>query len=130
MILITGGAYQGKTGYAKKAFNIVSSDIADGRSCTFEAAKSAACIVNFHELVRRLTEAGIDCIGFTNELCRENLEAVIILDEIGSGIIPLDKSERKWRESVGRCGCILAENAETVIRLVCGIPTAIKGELP
>ena len=73
--------------------------------------------------------SGIDAEVFTAALYRENPACIVLLDEIGSGIIPMDKSERIWRETAGRAGCILAENAKTVIRLVCGIPTALKGEL-
>lgn len=130
MILITGGAYQGKADYAAKTFGIAERDIADGKSCGRDAAMTAPCIKNYHELVKRLAASEEDCTGFTLELCRRNPDAVILIDEIGCGIIPLEKAERKWRESVGRCGCILAEYADTVIRLVCGIPSAIKGELP
>ena len=57
-------------------------------------------------------------------------KSLILIDEIGSGIIPMEKTERIWREKVGRAGCILAEHADTVIRVICGIPLALKGELP
>ena len=123
MIMITGGAYQGKTAYAMRKFGISENDIADGADCSFEKLKTARCIKNYHELVKRLDG---ECISFTNELCRVNSNAVIIIDEIGCGIIPLEKSERIWRENVGRCGCMIARNCEKVIRIVCGIPTPIK----
>ncbi len=126
MILITGGAYQGKTAYAQTHFSYT---VSDGADCEFDAAKSAKILTNYHILVRRLMTSGIDAEVFTAALCRENPACIVLLDEIGSGIIPMDKSERIWRETVGRAGCILAENAKTVIRLVCGIPTALKGEL-
>ena len=49
------------------------------------------------------------------------------MDEIGCGIVPMEKSERVWRENAGRCGCIIAANSVKVIRIVCGIPDIIKG---
>ncbi len=124
MVMFTGGAYQGKTAYVMRNFNIDESDIADGRSCNIEALKTARCIKNYHELVKRL---GDDCISFTENLCKSNNSAVIIIDEIGCGIVPMEKSERVWRENVGRCGCIIAANSETVVRMVCGLPSVIKG---
>lgn len=127
MILITGGAYQGKTAYAKARFSGI---VTDGAACDIEAAKSAEILKNYHLLLRRAAAAGTDAEAFTRALCAANPDCVVLLDEIGSGIIPMERSERMWRESVGRAGCILAESAHTVIRLVCGIPTAIKGELP
>lgn len=125
MVMITGGAYQGKTSYAVQNFNISENDITDGKICAPETAMTARCIKNYHELVKRL---GTESISFTQELCRRNREAVIIIDEIGCGIVPMEKSERVWRENVGRCGCIIVSNSETVVRMVCGIPLIIKGE--
>ena len=51
---------------------------------------------------------------------------LIIMDEIGCGIIPLEKSERLWREAVGNVGCFLAERAEGVERIICGTAVRIK----
>ena len=126
MILITGGAFQGKTAYAQAHS---AEAVTDGAVCSFTDAKSAKIQKNYHILVRRLLASGEDAEAFTRMICRENPDCMILLDEIGSGIIPMEKSERIWRETVGKCGCILAEHADHVIRLVCGIPTAIKGKL-
>ena len=126
MILITGGAYQGKTAYAQAH---ISHTFTNGESCGFDEAKAAKVLTNYHALIRRLTESGIDAEAFTAAFCKANPGCVVLLDEVGSGIIPMEKSERMWREAVGRAGCILAENARTVIRLVCGIPIVLKGDL-
>lgn len=125
MVMITGGAYQGKTSYAVQNFNISEDYITDGKICAPETTMTARCIKNYHELVKRL---GTESISFTQKLCLRNREAVIIIDEIGCGIVPIEKSERVWRENVGRCGCIIVSNSETVVRMVCGIPLIIKGE--
>ena len=63
---------------------------------------------------------------FASKLVRENPDAVICSDEIGSGIHPIDPEERRWREETGRALCILAEASETVTRVFCGIPQRIK----
>ena len=123
--MITGGAFQGKTAYAMRKFGLAESDIADGANCHLDVLKTARCIKNYHLLVKRI---GDECVAFTNELCRVNTNAVIITNEIGCGIVPMEKSERVWRENVGRCGCIIAANSDKVIRIVCGIPAIIKGE--
>ena len=115
MILVTGGAYQGKTAYVMREYGI--EEISDGRVCSFEEARNARCVRNYE-----------DCISFTEELCRSVPDRIIIMREIGCGIVPLEKSERVWRENVGRCGCIIAANSEKVIRMVCGLPEVIKVE--
>lgn len=127
MIMITGGAFQGKTEYAKKRFGFSDNEIFNGGSCELEAVFTAKCVTDYQLAVKRMLEKNVDPEEFTRRLCRENSGAVIIINEIGGGIIPLDKSERIWREETGRAGCIIAENSREVIRLVCGIPTKIKG---
>lgn len=59
-------------------------------------------------------------------ICRENPEVIIICDEIGCGIVPLEKSDRDYRENVGRIMCRVVERAEHVERLICGIPQRLK----
>ena len=51
---------------------------------------------------------------------------VIICDEIGCGLVPIEKNEREHREKIGRCCIRLAQNAEKVVRVYCGIGTYIK----
>lgn len=63
-------------------------------------------------------------------LCRELSEHdVVIITETGAGVVPIDANERYAREQAGRLGCLLAAQASCVVRVYCGIPTVIKGEL-
>lgn len=128
MIMITGGAFSGKKDYAKKRFGFSDDDILNGGNCSLEAVFSAKCIADYQLIVKRLLEENADVRGFTERLCIENPNAVVIINEIGAGIIPLEKSDRIWREETGRSGCLIARNSSEVIRLACGIPTTIKGE--
>ena len=49
--------------------------------------------------------------------------------EVGGGVVPMDPAQRMAREAAGRLACLLAQRAETVIRVCCGLPQALKGEL-
>lgn len=128
MIMITGGAFSGKKDYAKTRFGFPDVDILNGGNCSLNAVFSAKCIADYQLIVKRLLEEKADVQTFTERLCRENPNAVVIINEIGAGIIPLEKSDRIWREETGRSGCFIARNSSEVIRLACGIPTTIKGE--
>ena len=128
MIFITGGTAQGKCSFASGKLGMT--HFSDGGNDSYEALCSAEVITDYHKLVRRLMNDGSDPVAFTNKLCSEGRQAVIIMDEVGCGIVPIEKHERLWRENCGRCGCIIAEKADAVIRMVCGIPTLLKGELP
>lgn len=52
---------------------------------------------------------------------------VVLCDEIGCGLVPMEKEERQRRERVGRLCVALAKEATQVIRVVCGIGQVIKG---
>ena len=54
---------------------------------------------------------------------------VVICNEVGSGVIPIARKERMAREETGRMCTLLAKEADTVVRMVCGIPTVLKGSL-
>ncbi|MDD7515687.1 bifunctional adenosylcobinamide kinase/adenosylcobinamide-phosphate guanylyltransferase [Ruminococcus flavefaciens] len=127
MIFITGGAFQCKTDTACQLFGVNRSDIISGYDCGFEDVFTAVCINSYHRLVARLMEADIDPVEFTERLCSENKGCIIIMDEIGCGIVPMEKKERIYRENVGRCGCIIAAESEKAFRVVCGIPQYLKG---
>lgn len=128
MKFITGGAYSGKRQFAADRFGITAR-VADGKECTFNEVLTAKCVNNYHILVRRLIAENKDPVAFTENLCAENPDITVIMDEVGYGIVPVERTERLWREACGRCGCILAGKSDIVVRLICGIGTAIKGEL-
>jgi len=54
----------------------------------------------------------------------------VLCNEVGSGVIPVTAEERRVREMTGRLCILLAQRADAVVRMVCGIPVVIKGELP
>lgn len=56
--------------------------------------------------------------------------AVITLTEVGGGVVPMDPAQRAAREAAGRLGCLLAARADTVVRVFCGLPLVLKGDLP
>lgn len=112
-ILLVGGAHQGKGEYAR-------------RVC------GGADLPDLHLLVReRLADrqrTGQESVW--EELLEEIVarrDWVITCDEIGLGLIPVDRFDRRWREEVGRLCCALAERADVVERIVCGLPLRLKG---
>lgn len=124
MMLIIGGAYEGKTEYAE-AVGI--SDICDGETAGFEEIKKYKCVKNYQMLVKRQLEAGLDPLNEVDKLLDECPDIVIISTETGCGIVPIEKSERIWRETVGKVCCFIAAKSEKVVRISCGIASVIKG---
>lgn len=125
MILVTGGACQGKTVYAERTYDVKS--WIDGGSCAFDEIYACTAIRHFELLVRRMTEAGACTSDLAGELAARNPDVVITVDEIGCGLVPVDAFERAYREQAGRICTELAQIAERVDRVVCGIGMTIKG---
>ena len=53
-------------------------------------------------------------------------DAFVISREIGSGVVPLDAAERRWREVHGAVLQGLAARAEHVSRIFCGLEERLK----
>lgn len=53
-------------------------------------------------------------------------KAVVICNEVGCGVVPMDRRERERREAVGRLCCTLAARAQEVYRVSCGLAMRLK----
>lgn len=130
MILIIGGSSQGKRRFAKETFTELLSgcSFADGESASWEAFQKAPCGYNLHLMIRRLLEAGKPSAWLTETLPQKLAGSmqILITDEIGYGIVPLDPFEREYRETTGRVCCELAALADEVWRVVAGLGKRIK----
>lgn len=112
MILIVGGSFQGKRRFAESFLTCQKPDVT---------------IVNdFHRMVWDWLAAGKDPQSETEQFYQEHKAVVIICNEVGSGVVPMEQKEREYREAVGRCGCYLAQKADQVYRVLMGIGTRIK----
>lgn len=126
MDFIIGGCFQGKREYVKEKYGFTESDFIDAKDIKNNDMQGKRCLVGFHRFIRTLLLEGADIEKNVTLLLEKNDIRVIISDEIGYGIVPIDAFEREYREIVGRQCCILAQKAERVVRVVSGIGAAIK----
>ena len=126
MILVVGGAFQGKKAYIKQTFLLNDMDIADGSSCPLEEIFRARAVIHFHEYIRRCLTESRDVQELPQKLRRQNPDVIVTANELGSGIVPVEAFDRDYRETAGRVLCELAKEAEEVHRVVCGIGMVIK----
>lgn len=126
MILIIGGAFQGKKAYAEKTFFLKEEDFTDGACCTEEELYQAKAVLHFHEFVRRSLKEGWDAAGLAERIFRKNPSVILLCNELGSGVVPVEAFDREWRETTGRLCCRLAAEADEVHRVACGIGMVIK----
>ena len=109
MILIIGGAYQGKTQYAKEHFD-----------------KDYTIWNHYHETVRQQLMDKKNPVDEAERKLSGQDRLIIISNEVGYGLVPMEAFEREYREAVGRVNCFFAREAEQVIRVVSGIGKRIK----
>lgn len=139
MKLIIGGLAQGKLHYVlQKEGNeqcIIFDGVLPGEREIQDAWKEAGSeektlvINHFHQVVkqelagkRTPEELEADVMEFVEK----HPEAILICDEIGNGIVPVDAFERTYREQTGRILIRLAQKADEVVRVLCGIGQRIK----
>ena len=108
-VYVTGPMASGKRDYVLNTLGI------PGAEAAFEA----------QELLRERPD--LDVAALAEKLSGYQ---AITQTEVGAGVIPLSAEDREWREKAGRLACLLAERAETVVRVCCGLPQLLKGEWP
>ena len=128
MILIFGGAYQGKLEYAQKRFGVADSEISH---CTDEITTSdipngKKIINSFENWILALIKAEINVADALRRFIDTNPTAIVICTDISCGIVPMSPQDREWREAVGRSMAVLSKEAAEVVRIFCGIPTVLK----
>lgn len=63
---------------------------------------------------------------FAAALYEKNPDIVIVSNELGYGIVPMEKKDRMWREAAGRICTALAARSDEVVRVVCGVGMRLK----
>ena len=130
MILIIGGYAQGKLDYVIKKYNIDEKNIYDYEFPKKEEIESKAgskIVINtLHKIIKKRIKEGGRPEEEISSFVKTNPDCIIICDEIGNGIVPMDTFERVYRERTGRILINLAESADEVERIICGIPQKIK----
>lgn len=127
MELYIGGYAQGKLSYVLRQTGLPADKVLDGAEVPEGCDMTKAGILNhLHLLVRNLLKEGRNPEDMIEKMIRQNPRLIIISDEVGNGIVPMDAADREYRERLGRILCSLAEKAEKVERILCGIGQKIK----
>ena len=110
MIFVTGPLYSGKRDWAQAHLHCSRKELS--RRTVWDVQNLAAGCEDLNALADRLAQY-----------------EVVIATEVGGGVVPMDPRQRADREAAGRLACLLADRAETVVRVFCGLPILLKGTL-
>ena len=124
MILITGGAYQGKLDFAKREFAVREAEIytCDGITIDF----SRRCIDRMEEFCWACVLQGIEPKAYFQDHCDQWQNHILICQDIFCGVVPIDPDQREWRQATGRLCQYLAGEATQVSRMFCGLEQRLK----
>jgi adenosyl cobinamide kinase/adenosyl cobinamide phosphate guanylyltransferase len=120
MILIIGGAYQGKLDFAKEAFGLIDSDVHTCNTGNIDFSKR--CIYKIEEFTARHD----DPIGYFESHREAWQESILILQDIFCGVVPMGAENRAWRQRTGHLARYLSREATQVSRIFCGLEQRLK----
>ena len=124
MILIIGGAYQGKLDFAKAAFSLAPEDMF---TCTAtEIDFSKRCINALEEFCYACVQQDMDPAAFFQEHKDAWQDSILICNDLSSGVVPMDPVDRRWRHAAGQLCQYLAGQAKQVSRIFCGLEQRLK----
>ena len=134
MKLIIGGYSQGKLNYVLRKIGENGYQICDGtlsddiKSDTEEADSTNTIVIinHLHTFIKTSMQRGENPKESILDFITKYPDCILISDEIGNGIVPMDAFEREYREQTGRILIELAKEAEEVIHVTCGIGQKIK----
>ncbi|NCC76043.1 MAG: hypothetical protein EOM08_06365 [Clostridia bacterium] len=126
MVFIIGGAYQGKLDVARERFGGPDTKVWTCDVQNLELDWSCQVIDKIHQLIWARQQAGLDTLDYLQQHRILLQEKIVICDDLSSGVVPIDRDTRLWRENAGRCSVWLAREAEQVVRVFCGLATDLK----
>ena len=126
MKLIFGGAFNGKLEFVLNEFNLTKDDVCFCKDENLDVAKKVICgLHQFTYEALKNDKNPLEILKSKEEFLKEK---IIICDDLNSGIVPLEKLERKWREENGKCLQWISKKSSKVYRVFFGIETVIKNE--
>ena len=120
MILIIGGAYQGKLDFAKENFGVTEGDVYICHEDAIDFSKR--CILALEEFAHHHP----DPIGYFEANREKWQDSILICRDIFCGVVPMGAENRAWRQKTGRLCQYLSREAEQVSRIFCGLEQRLK----
>ena len=124
MILIIGGAYQGKLAHAKTAFYLSEEEIYHCAGTEIDFSKR--CIHKIEEFTFACVQEGIEPADHFRAHVEQWQDSILICQDIFCGVVPIDAQQRLWRQATGRLCQYLAGEAAQVSRIFCGLEQKLK----
>ena len=127
MDLFVGGKAQGKLNYVLNKYDLSFNQVLDGENINnISEIENYKVFNHFNIWVKNMLLNSRDVYNEIELILKINPEIIIISDDLGNGIVPIDKFERNYREFLGRVLCTIAQKSVNMERIICGIGQKIK----
>ena len=120
MILLIGGAYQGKLDFAKASFDLTEDDVCTCSGDTIDFSRKCIC------QIEEFTCHHPDPVEYFRSHRDRWEHSILICQDIFCGVVPLGAENRAWRQKTGRLCQYLSGEAERVSRIFCGLEQRLK----
>ncbi len=125
MILVFGGAYQGKKEFVANKFGYTLDDMFQC-SEKEEIDFSKEVITDLENYILGAIRRDENPLQFVNANKSKLKDKIIVITDVGSGIVPVSKEQRLFRDNVGKVTQILSRDSKEVYRVFCGIGEKLK----
>lgn len=143
MILIIGGRAQGKREFAKTRFSLSDDEIytvpqtgndslndeeiPETVSPETELSKgNFRAIDGYHRAIYEQLRRGENPETAFSNLLKQYPHIILVADEVGMGIVPIEKNERDYRDAVGHVLTLAAASSDEVYRVIAGLGQRVK----
>ncbi|MGM9548988.1 MAG: cobalamin biosynthesis protein CobU [Faecousia sp.] len=124
MVLIIGGAYQGKLDFAKSGFFVTEEEIFTCSGTEIDFSKR--CIDHIEEFTYACVLSGVDAAAYFESHREQWRDSILICQDISAGVVPMGADMRAWRQMNGLLCKYLSGEACQVSRLFCGLEERLK----
>ena len=129
MELYIGGSGQGKKEYVMERYKQKEFVVAEGdriEELLLRKEENPVLIDHLHLWIREKLKEGENPERMIEKLLSVYPDCIVISDEIGNGLVPVEQFEREYRDRTGRILIALAKKAERVERIICGLGQRLK----
>lgn len=116
----------GKLKFALNKYNLEINDVFDCRKN--KKYSGQIIITHFESMVKKWLDEGLNVESACLDFFKNKNKCIVVAREIGSGLVPVEKQDRIYREVYGNCLQNIAAKSDEVYEVAAGCGIRLKPE--